>query len=139
MRNNISKMDYTVVKNKYVIWDFFVTIKKCPHVHIVYSCFSQMIPLSLHEKQCRILSIPKLGHVQLSMDRKQAMTALLLSLKHRYWLSMGIVCKSGFYLWGITSSLSVKPDTFESWARLIPAGSPNIVSPTPVPLVALHH
>lgn len=32
MRNNISEMDYTDVKNTYDIRDFFVTIKKCPHV-----------------------------------------------------------------------------------------------------------
>lgn len=32
MRNNISEMDYTDVKNTYGIRDFFVTIKKCPHV-----------------------------------------------------------------------------------------------------------
>lgn len=63
-------MDYTDVKNTYVIWDFFVTIKKCPHVHFVYSCFSHYS--IKHEKQGRFFSIPKIGYVQLSIQETSA-------------------------------------------------------------------
>lgn len=36
------------------------------------------------------------------------------------------VRKSGFYLWGVTSPLCIKPDSFESRTRKILAGFPKL-------------
>lgn len=56
---------------------------------------------------------PKLGHLQLSMDRKRATITLLLSFEHRYWLLMGIVWVNQVFIsGGVTSSLFTKPHTW---------------------------
>lgn len=103
MRNNISKMDYTDVKNTYVIWDFFVTIKKCPHVHFVYSCFSQMIPLGLYEKQCRIFSIPEIRTCIVIYGQETSHDNIAVVIRAQILTVNGdSVSKSGFYLWGVT-------------------------------------
>lgn len=97
-----------------------------------------IIPLSLHEKQGRFFSIPKIGYVQLSIQETSDDDTPVVTQAHTTDCTVDgdSVRKSGFYLWGNTPSLFVKPNTFESWARQIPVASPNIYS---VPLVPLGH